>query len=153
MTVTEVLVQFEHREPVGTGEAAFKYLAPYVFRVAISNNRILKLESGEVTFKYKDSATDETRFCSVTAQEFIRRFLQHILPEGFIKVRYYGLLSPGNRKLLIRARKLLGEPSKPAHLNVQTAPVKTAPAPACCPNCGTILTLIREFKRRCGLPP
>jgi hypothetical protein len=58
-------------EPVGTGEAAFKYLAPYIFRVAISNNRILKLEEGRVTFKYKESATDRIRISTVTAEEFI----------------------------------------------------------------------------------
>ena len=64
-----------HSEPVGSGEAAFKYLAPYVFRVAISNSRILKLEDGRVTFKYKDSATDQVKFATVSAEEFMRRFL------------------------------------------------------------------------------
>ena len=73
--------------------AAFKYLAPYIFRVAISNNRILKLEDGKVTFKYKESATDQIRFSTVSAEEFIRRFLQHVLPQRFVKVRYYGLMS------------------------------------------------------------
>src|SRR5712692_10053068 len=97
-----------HSEGVGSGEAAFKYLAPYVFRVAISNSRILKLEDGRVTFKYKDSATDQVRFCTVSAEEFTRRFLQHVLPERFVKVRYYGLLSPGNRHLLKRVREALG---------------------------------------------
>lgn len=97
-----------HSEPVGSGEAAFKYLAPYVFRVAISNSRIVKLEDGRVTFKYKDSATDQVRLATVSAEEFMRRFLQHVLPERFVKVRYYGLLSPGNRQLLKQARKALG---------------------------------------------
>lgn len=77
-----------HSEPVGSGQAAFKYLAPYVFRVAISNNRILKLEDGQVTFKYKESATDQIKFCTIPAEEFIRRFLQHVLPDRFIKLRY-----------------------------------------------------------------
>ena len=76
-----------HSEPVGSGEAAFKYLAPYVFRVAITNRRIVKLEEDRVTFKYKDSATDEVKYATVSAEEFIRRFLQHVLPEGFVKVR------------------------------------------------------------------
>jgi hypothetical protein len=97
-----------HSEPVGSGEAAFKYLAPYIFRVAISNSRILKLEDGKVTFKYKESATDQIKFSTVRAEEFIRRFLQHVLPERFVKVRYYGLLSPCNRRLLKRVRELLG---------------------------------------------
>ena len=73
---------------MGSGEAAFKYLAPYVFRVAISNSRIVKLEDGRVTFKYKDSATEQVKFATVSAEEFMRRFLQHVLPERFVKVRY-----------------------------------------------------------------
>ncbi len=87
-------------EPVGTGAAAFKYLAPYIFRVALSNRRILKLEDGHVTFNYKESATDQIKQCTVAAAEFIRRFLQHVLPSRFIKVRYYGLLSPKHRQPL-----------------------------------------------------
>ena len=81
-----------YSQPVGTGEPAFRYLAPYIFRVAISNNRMLRLVDGQVTFQYKDSATDQVRTCTVTAEEFIRRFLQHLLPDRFIKVRYYGCL-------------------------------------------------------------
>jgi hypothetical protein len=96
-----------HSKPVGSGEAAFKYLAPYIFRVAISNRRILSLEDGQVTFSYKVSATDQLKFSTLSAQEFIRRFLQHVLPDGFVKVRYYGLLSASNRHLLDQARLLL----------------------------------------------
>ena len=95
-------------EPVGSGEAAFNYLAPYVFRVAISNNRILSLNDGKVAFEYKESATDEIKTSEVPAEVFIRRFLQHVLPKRFTKVRYYGLLSPSNRRLLNTARELLG---------------------------------------------
>jgi len=69
-----------HSEPVGSGAQAFQYLAPYIFRVAISNNRIRKLENGRVTFAYKESATDQLRHCTLDAQEFIRRFLQHVSP-------------------------------------------------------------------------
>ena len=83
-----------HSEPIGSGLAAFKYLAPYIFRVAISNHRIIKLENDHVTFKYKDSATKQIRFATITAAEFIRRFLQHVLPDRFIKVRYALASSP-----------------------------------------------------------
>jgi len=86
--------------PVGSGEAALKYLAPYIFRVAISNKNILALEDGNVTFRYRDSQTDTVRTATVTAEEFIRRFLQHVLPRGFQKVRTYGLLNPRQRRLL-----------------------------------------------------
>jgi hypothetical protein len=82
-----------HCQPVGSGQHAFKYLAPYIFRVAISNNRILQLADGHVTFQYKDAASAQLTCSTVTAEEFIRRFLQHVLPDRFIKVRYYGLLS------------------------------------------------------------
>jgi hypothetical protein len=142
-----------HSEPVGNGRAAFKYLAPYVFRVAIGNNRILTLEDGQVTFKYKESATHQIRFCTLPAEEFIRRFLQHVLPDRFIKVRYYGLLSSGNRQLLNQAREWLGAhgiESNPAER--ETAEQKLT-AVACCPNCGTVLTLIQELKPRTDLPP
>ena len=61
-----------------------QYLAPYIFRVAISNNRILKLEAGRVTFSYKESATDQTKLCTLAAEEFLHRFLQHVLPNRFV---------------------------------------------------------------------
>jgi hypothetical protein len=93
-----------HSQPIGSGLPAFKYLAPYIFRVAISNHRIIKLENGHVTFKYKDSTSKQIRFATVTAVEFMRRFLQHVLPERFVKVRYYGLLAPAYRQLLPQAR-------------------------------------------------
>jgi hypothetical protein len=141
-----------HCEAVGTGEAAFKYLAPYVFRVAISNKRIVKLEDGRVTFKYKDSTTDQEKICTVTAEEFIRRFLQHVLPERLVKVRYYGLLSPGNRHQLERARELLRarrqhQPTK------QSNPDDTLAEPMRCPTCGSEMTLVRALKARGRRPP
>jgi len=93
-----------HCEPVGSGLGALKYLAPYIFRVAISNNRILKLEDDWVTFRYKDTDTGAERRCTLGTEDFIHRFLQHVLPKGFVKVRYYGLFSPGLRKRLAALR-------------------------------------------------
>jgi len=84
-----------------------KYLAPYIFRVAISNNRILKLENDRVTFRYRDTDSGQERRCTLEAEEFIHRFLQHVLPRNFVKVRYYGLFSPSFRKLLSALRKQL----------------------------------------------
>jgi len=138
-----------HCEAVGTGEAAFKYLAPYVFRVAISNRRIMKLEEGQVTFKYKDSATDQERFCMVTAEEFIRRFLQHVLPDRLVKVRYYGLLSPGNRHLLGRARQLLNRKRSGLRRKSNDPPREALQ----CPTCGSEMTLVATFKARGRQPP
>ncbi len=96
-------------KPVGSGQQALKYLAPYVYRIAISNNRLLKLENNRVTFKFKNSDTNQWKYMTLDSMEFIRRFLQHVLPEGFPKVRYYGFLSPGHRKdKLNTIRTILG---------------------------------------------
>ena len=139
-----------HSEPVGAGTQAFQYLAPYIFRVAISNNRLRKLENGNLTFSYKESATDQLRQATVTAEEFIRRFLQHVLPPRFIKVRYFGLLSPCNRHLLQNARQLLSATTS----KLKRAAVKTTAPPALltCPHCGGPLTLLSPLAPR-GRPP
>jgi len=98
-----------HCKAVGCGQLALKYLAPYIFRVAISNRRILKLEDGRVTFRYRATDTGQERLCTLAAEEFIRRFLQHILPKGFVKVRYYGFFSSGSRPHLAVVRQQLGQ--------------------------------------------
>src|SRR5271166_1343832 len=81
---------------VGDGRASLKYLAPYVFRVAISDRRIVSYDDGQVTFSYRRSGSNRWRNMTVDAHEFIRRFLQHVLPGGFQKVRHYGFLSPNS---------------------------------------------------------
>jgi hypothetical protein len=134
-----------HSEPVGSGTQAFQYLAPYIFRVAISNNRLRSLHQGAVTFAYKESATDQLKRCTVTAEEFIRRFLQHVLPPRFIKVRYYGLLSPAHRPLLQKARQLLALTTG----KLLREAVKTTKPPALrsCPHCGGPLTPLAPIPR------
>jgi len=96
-----------HCQPVGNGETAFKYLAPYIFRVAIGNSRILKLENDQVTFRYRATGTGQPKLCTLAVQEFIHRFLQHVLPKSFVKVRYYGFLSAGHRAQLAAIRQQL----------------------------------------------
>jgi len=86
-----------HSQAVGDGQAALKYLAPYIFRVAISNRRIVNISGGNVTFRYTPSGKKKSKRCTLPAEEFLRRFLQHVLPKGFVKVRYYGLFAPGQR--------------------------------------------------------
>ncbi len=95
-------------KPVGNGEAVLKYLAPYIFRVAISEKNILKLRDGRVTFRYQDSDTKETRISTLDAIQFISRFFQHVLPRGFVKVRYYGFLHPKRKMVLEKVKELLG---------------------------------------------
>jgi hypothetical protein len=146
-----------HSAPVGSGAQAFQYLAPYIFRVAISNNRLRKLEQGNVTFSYKESATEQVKHCTVSSHEFIRRFLQHVLPPRFIKVRYYGLLAPRHRHLLGQARQLLAANGKqpPTGNNGQAAILNQQPTmrePLRCLHCGHPLTLLGPLKP-CGRSP
>lgn len=96
-----------HCKAVGNGVAVLKYLAPYVFRVAISNKRILGLKDGKVTFRYRKSDTGKLKTCTLPVHEFIRRFLQHVLPRGFVKVRYFGFFASGCRPRLAALREYL----------------------------------------------
>ena len=82
---------------VGDGRRSLQYLAPYVFRVAISDRRIVSCDNGQVTFLYKQSGSRRWRKMTLDALEFIRRFLQHVLPAGIQKVRHYGFLKPQSK--------------------------------------------------------
>ncbi len=123
-----------HCKALGCGQLALKYLAPYIFRVAISNKRILKLEDDRVTFRYRATDTGQERLCTLAAEEFIRRFLQHILPKGFVKVRYYGFFSSGSRQRLATIRQQLGQIPIQADQAQETAPV--CETVHLCPVCG-----------------
>ena len=118
-----------HCKAVGNGETAFKYLAPYIFRVAISNSRILKVENDHVTFRYRATDSGQSKLCTLAVEEFIHRFLQHVLPKGFVKVRYYGFLSVAQRASLMTLRQQLA----PGAINPDAvpAPEPTAPPTRC----------------------
>src|SRR3974377_344466 len=88
-------------------EAVLRYLARYVFRVAITNNRIVGLDDKAVTIHHKDRKSMHWRTTRLTGCEFMRRFLQHVLPKGLHKVRYYGLWHPARREHAQRARLML----------------------------------------------
>jgi hypothetical protein len=127
------------KRPFGGPAQVLKYLARYTHRVAISNARLLKLHEGKVTFRYKDYADDHRqKTLTLAAEEFLRRFVQHVLPRGFVKIRHYGLLANRHRKeKLALCRQLL------LPLAAQTAPTAAkedaviAPALAQhCPRCG-----------------
>ena len=86
------------KPPFKTAATVVEYLGRYTHRVAISNNRIIKLEDGQVSFKWRDyKDNSKWKVMTVTAEEFIRRFVLHILPSGFMKIRHYGLLGNRNR--------------------------------------------------------
>ena len=104
------------KEPFGGIEQVIGYLGRYTHRVAIANERIIKVENDQVCFQYKDyQDQNREKVLTLDAQEFIRRFLLHILPLGFHKIRYYGILANKNRKTDLRtARKAIGQaPAKP----------------------------------------
>ena len=84
-------------KPVGHGEAVLKYLAPYVYRVAISDNRIKQVDDAGVKYLVKPSGKSHYRSAHLDGESFVRAFAQHILPPGFQKVRYYGFMSPNNK--------------------------------------------------------
>jgi hypothetical protein len=137
-----------HSENAGSGEAAFKYLANYVFRVAISNNRILSMQHGKVTFKYRESETQQWKTMTLDAFEFMRRFLQHVLPKGFVKVRYYGFWASANKTILQHIRQLLGvkeQKDRPEQQN-------NKPGPMLCPTCRKEMLFIAQVKPGASWP-
>jgi hypothetical protein len=144
-----------HCEPVGSGQAALKYLAPYVFRVALSNHRILRLQDGQVTFRYQDGETQKPRTATLPVPEFIRRFLQHTLPLGFQKVRSYGFFHPQQRHRLQQVKALLAltpaldNPLPDLAPNSHT-PDQLEPGPKTilCPQCGRPMQLLEELPRQ-----
>ena len=93
-----------HSQAVGDGRASLKYLAPYVFRVAISDHRIVSCDDATATFSYRKSGSRRWRKMTVDALEFIRRLLQHVLPTGFQKVRHYGFASPNSKQTVESVR-------------------------------------------------
>ena len=96
-----------HCQAAGTGTEVLAYFAPYLSRVAITNHRLEKCEDGYVTFRVKERTSPAWTHRTLPVAEFIRRFLQHVLPKGFTKVRYYGLLSPSRRPALAQSQTLL----------------------------------------------
>jgi len=88
-------------------QAVLDYLARYVFRIALSNARIVGLNDETVTIRHKDRKTGHARTCRLSGDEFMRRFLQHVLPRGFHKVRYFGLWHPAQRRNADRVRQML----------------------------------------------
>lgn len=94
-------------QAVGNCQQSIRYLAPYVFKVAISNSRIIKVEDGKVFLRYRKLHSNRWRTMALDAMEFIRRFLQHVLPTGFMKVRYYGFMNPASSVELEKLSSLI----------------------------------------------
>ena len=141
---------------MGNGRTALKYLAPYVFRVAISNRRLVKLENDQVTFRYRATDTGQPKLCTLSAEAFIHRFLQHVLPKRFVKVRYFGFFAPGCRKRLAVLRQQLEQecPENLGEAEAAPEPVIATPVPNLrCPSCGQPMLFQRTIQPTGRCPP
>jgi Putative transposase len=142
------------KRPFGVPEAMLAYLARYTHRVAISNSRLLACDAASVAFRYKDYRADglaRQKVMRLATDEFIRRFLVHVLPTGFHRIRHYGLFATGARaQNIARARELLAAPTSPEH-GVPPNDSDPAEPPSLvrsCPCCGGRMTVIEIFERR-----
>jgi Putative transposase len=139
------------KRPFAGPKAVLAYLSRYTHRVAISNRRLIALHEQSVTFKVKDYRIEGPgRYTTMTLDigEFIRRFLTHVLPKGFHRIRHYGLLASSNRTQTIEAvRKLLDlAPSAAEHMS-DTDPAQPLAHP--CPCCGGRMIIIEAFEAGC----
>ncbi len=130
-----------HCQPAGDGRESLRYLAPDVFRVAIGDDRIVSCDDGQVTFTSRKVGSNRRRTMTLEATEFLRRFLQHVLPSGFPKVRHYGFLSPASGVTLDLVRWLIALWAGLTYvLQARRAVEATEPVPSPrCPACGGVL--------------
>jgi len=138
------------KPPFGGPQAVLAYLSRYTHRVAIANSRLLSLDDAGVTFKWKDyraKRRQRHKVMTLASDEFIRRFLIHVLPGGFHRIRHYGLLANGGRaENIARARELLAvspTQSEPADANADDPLMLSQP----CPCCGGRMIIIETFER------
>ena len=138
------------KRPFAGPAAVLAYLSRYTHRVAISNTRLLAFDERGVTFRWKDyRASGKTRYKAMTlsAEEFIRRFLLHVLPDGFHRIRHYGLLANGaRREHLAQARELLHVvPAAAQPQTNATASTATGAPTFLCPHCGATMSVVEIF--------
>jgi hypothetical protein len=151
------------RSPLKNPEKVMDYLGRYTHRVALSNDRLVKLEDNRVTFRWRDSADNNTiKWLTLEAFEFIRRFLLHVLPDQFVKIRYYGIMSHRSRKTkLSRCKRLLGVAAREETEEVPKETWQdlltriTGIDPTICPHCGKGKMIQREIllPEHNGRPP
>ena len=132
-----------HSQAKHNGHSAFTYLAPYVFKVAISNHRLVSLKDRTVTFTYRKVGSARLRTAHLDGMEFLRRFLQHVLPDGFMKVRHFGFLHASCAIPPATIRRMIGQ----AHPLDGPPPPRTPPPPrvACCPTCGAPMRVVMRL--------
>ena len=132
------------KPPFGGPEHVLHYLARYTHRVAISNHRLLGLSEGQVTFRWKDYAHgSKKRKMTISANEFLRRFLFHVLPKSFVRIRFFGFLANRRRKkLLSQCQRLLAV--QPAFRPHPLAPQPTT-STWLCPRCGATMIVVERL--------
>jgi hypothetical protein len=135
-----------HAKPVGAGQHALGYLARYIFRVALADSAILQYDDRQVVVRYRDPDTGRPRALRLTPHEFIRRFLLHVLPVGFRKVRHYGLHHSSKRKAL---RLLQAQLAFTHHRPLPPTGLPTLPPapPPTCPRCQTTMLAADRLPR------
>jgi Putative transposase/Transposase zinc-binding domain len=143
------------KRPLHGPAAVLAYLARYTHRVAISNSRLIACDADGVSFRwkdYRDKGRQRSKVMRLSVDEFIRRFLLHVLPDGFHRIRHYGLFGNGVRQAnLARARALLAVAEKPmAEAPAPDAPIEPS---RCCPCCGGRMIIIEWFARGCAPRP
>jgi hypothetical protein len=141
------------KEPFAGPAQVLRYLSRYTHRIAISNRRLISADENSVTFTYKDYRIDGPgRYKTMTLanDEFIRRFLIHVLPKGFHRIRHYGLLANGHRaENIAHARTLLAMPLKQPQTAKAAEPAEPSVLPRPCPCCKGRMIIIETFKRGC----
>jgi len=150
-----------HCKPVGNGQAALKYLAPYIHRVAISNRRLIaiehhgSMETSQLTFQYRASDTGQLKLCTLSVESFLQRFLQHVLPHGFVKVRYYGFFGATQRSRLACLQQRLGncaDPKQSDEISESTSQAEHQQK-ILCPKCGRPMIFQRDLLPNACLSP
>lgn len=147
-----------HAQHAGSGDKVLEYLGRYVFRIAISQSRLESLQEGQVTFRYRDNQSQQIRRVRLTTEEFLRRFLQHVLPPGLPKVRHYGLAASACQERHAAAQRLLAVAA--AHSPTPSPSQRSKPTlappdqPMLCPACrlGRLVWLARLPSPR-KIPP
>lgn len=138
------------KPPFGGPEQVLAYLSRYTHRVAISNSRLISADANTVTFKWKDyrvRSGDRQKTMQLASDEFIRRFLIHVLPGGFHRIRHYGLLASSKRKANIAEIRSLLSAQTPPHEDQSTVELTPLTLREPCPDCGGSMRIIETFRR------
>jgi hypothetical protein len=150
-----------HCKAVGTGQTTLKYLAPYVYRVALSNRRLVQvvhkggMETSQITFQYRPSDSGQLKYCTLSVEHFIQRFLQHVLPKGFVKIRYFGFLAPNRRTQFVQLQKRLEQNTAVSAQTIEAgdSSASTPQKLMLCPACGMPMHFLRSFTPlACAVP-